>query len=104
MQHRRDADLCAKMLGIGGDRRRQREDNMEVADRQQLGFPVGKPVAGSRSLTLRAVPVATAIVGDMGVAACAVLAPRNVTTSRRSAPPARRATVRQRSIALITFI
>ena len=35
----------------------KREDDMEVADRQQIGFALGQPDAGSGALALRAVPV-----------------------------------------------
>ena len=67
MEYGGEADACAQMLGIGGDRRQRlgdgpeqqivddglvlpgdvrdlggkREDDMEVADRQQVGFALG---------------------------------------------------------------
>lgn len=37
---------------------------MEVADRQQLSLALGEPVACSSALTLGAVPVAAAVIGD----------------------------------------
>ena len=44
--------------GDVGDRGRQREHDMEVGHRQQLGLALGEPVPGRRALALRAVPVA----------------------------------------------
>ena len=49
-------DVC----DLGG----QREDDMEVADRQQVGFALGQPGARSGALALGTVPVAAAIVGN----------------------------------------
>jgi hypothetical protein len=46
------------LVGDVADRGRQREDYVEVWDRQQLGFPVGKPLLGSNGLALRAVAIA----------------------------------------------
>ena len=129
VQHRRDADARAEVLGVGRDRQRglgrrlhqevvdhalvligdvaqlsgQRVDDMEVADRQQLGLALGEPLPRSGTLALRAVPIAATIKCDDGMSAGAVLAARNVTASC-GACGARRAAVRQRSIAVITFI
>ena len=90
VQHGDEADLGAEMLGIGGDRAqrlgrgleqdgvdrrlvlegdlgdlgRQREDDVEVGDRQQLGLPRGEPVSAGLALALRAVPVAAGVVGE----------------------------------------
>ena len=90
VQHRDQADLGAEMFGIGGDRaqrlgrgleqdrvdhrlvlegdrgdlRRQREDDVEIGNRQQLGLPRGEPLAAGLPLALRAMPVAAGIVGD----------------------------------------
>ena len=95
MEHGGDADAGAEMPGIGGDREhglgggaeqqvvdhglvlpgdvgdlgRQREHDMEVADRQQIGFARGEPVPCRRALAFGAMPVATAVVGDAAVAA-----------------------------------
>ena len=95
VQHGDHADLGAEMLGIGGDgaqrlgrrpeqdgvdhrlvlesdlgeRRRQREDDMEVRHRQQLGLTGGEPFGARQTLALRAVPVAAGIVGAADQAA-----------------------------------
>jgi hypothetical protein len=84
MEHGCDADPSTEVLGIGGDRYHrlrsrleqqvvndrlvvpsnvgdlgwQREDDMEVADRQQIGLTLGKPGASRRALALRAMPIA----------------------------------------------
>jgi hypothetical protein len=44
--------------GDGADRRRQREDDMIVGNRQKLGLAVGEPLPGRGALTLRTMPVA----------------------------------------------
>ena len=129
MEHRNDADARAQVLGVGcdgkrgfgrclheqivdhplvvmgdvADRGRQRVDDMEIADGEQLGFPFGEPLPRGRALTLGAMPIAAAGVGDDGVSARFVLATRNVPASWRSHASHGRATVRKRSIALITF-
>jgi len=95
VQHGGDADPSAEMLrvrrdpqhGLGrrleqqvvddglvlvrdvGDLGRQREDDVEVSDRQQIGLALGEPGAGGRTLALGTVPVAAAVVGDALVAA-----------------------------------
>ena len=66
-----------------GDGRRQSEDDMEVADRQQLRLTLGEPLLCRCALAFWAVPVAAAIVGDDGVRA--VLASRDVAAKRRGA-------------------
>jgi len=58
----------------------QREDDVEIADRQQVSLALGQPCARGSALTLSAVAVAAAIVGDAPVAA--VLASFNVTAKR----------------------
>ena len=50
--------------GDVGDLGRQREHDMEVADRQQVGLALGEPGARRGALALGAVPVAAAVVGD----------------------------------------
>ncbi len=106
MEHGDDADLGAEMLGVGRDGaqslclcrrleqdgvdqgfvlesdlcggRGQREHNMEVRHRQQLGLPGGEPFRPGRPLALRTMPVAARVVGvadqpagraDLGMAA-----------------------------------
>jgi hypothetical protein len=95
VQHGGDADPRAEVLGVGrdpqhglgrrleqqvvddglvlegdvGDLRRQREDDVEISDRQQVGLALGEPRAGGRALALGTVPVAAAVVGDAPVAA-----------------------------------
>jgi hypothetical protein len=71
------------VVGDIGDGRRQREDDMEVADRQQLRLTLGEPLLCRCALAFWAVPVAAAIVGDDGVRA--VLAARNMAAERRGA-------------------
>ena len=86
VEHGGDADAGAEVLGIGSDRHhrlrgrpeqqivdqgfvlpsdagdlgRQREDDMEIADRQKVGFPRRQPRARRGGLTLGAMPVAAA--------------------------------------------
>src|SRR3954471_14419739 len=43
------------LVGDRGDLSRQREDQVEVAHRQQIGFAGGKPVPCRRALTFRAI-------------------------------------------------
>src|SRR6266446_5751881 len=57
------------MEGDLGDRRRHREDYVEVRYRKQLGLSVGQPFSTRQPLALRAVPVAAGIVGDAKLAA-----------------------------------
>ena len=56
-----------------GDRRRHREDDVEVRHRQQLGLSVGQPLSTRQPLALRAVPVAAGIIGDAKLAAAVAL-------------------------------
>src|ERR1700693_1666885 len=58
---------------------------MEVRHRQQFGPALGQPLACSSALTLGAVPVTAAIVGDDGVSALLVLAARNMPAEGRRA-------------------
>ncbi len=90
VQDRGDADAGAKMTWVGGDGRhrlgrgleqqaidrrlvlegdvgdlgRQREHDMEVADRQQVGLALGEPGARGRTLAARTMSVAAAVIGD----------------------------------------
>ena len=119
VEHGGDADAGAEMLRIGGDRQhrlrcrpeqqvvdqrlvlegdvgdlgRQREDDMEVADRQEVGLALGEPGARGGALALGAVPVAAAVVGDAPSA-------RSPRRPRRDRPSA---AVRQCSIADMTL-
>ena len=107
VQNGGDADAGAEVLGIGrdrehglgggleqqvvddrlvvigdvGDGRRHGEDDVEVADRQQLCFTLGEPLLGGCALTFWAMPVAAAVVGDDAV--CTVLAARHMAAKRR---------------------
>jgi len=107
MQHGGDANAGAEVLGLGrdrdqglgrgleqqvvddglvlvgdiGDRTRQREHNMEVRHRQQIGLARGQPVLCRRALALRAVPVAARVVRDLAVRA--LLAARDMSAERR---------------------
>jgi hypothetical protein len=69
-----------------GDGRGQREDDMEIGRRQELDLPGGEPFGSCLPLALRAMPVATRVVGDAGLAA--ILAPLDMTAQRRG--PAQR--------------
>lgn len=103
VEHRGDADARAEVSWVGGDGQHrlrcrleqqvvderlvlerdvgglggQREHDMEVADRQQVGLALGQPRPCGRALALRAVPVAAGVVGDPPLAA--VLASLDVT-------------------------
>src|SRR5215470_13883259 len=57
------------LVGDWGDLGRQCEDDMEIADRQQISLARGKPVPCHRALTLGTMAVATRVVGDPAVAA-----------------------------------
>src|SRR5258707_12755821 len=109
VQYRGDADAGSEVLRVGRDgehrlrrgleqqivdhglvlvgdvanRRRQREDDVEVGNREQLGLARRHPLACCRALALRAVPVAAAVVGDRSVGA--VLAARDVSAEGRRA-------------------
>jgi len=69
------------LVGDVGDRGRQREQDMEVRHRQQPGLAVREPLLRGCALALRAMPVATAVVGDDGVRT--VLAARHMAAKRR---------------------
>jgi hypothetical protein len=57
------------VIGDVGDRARQGENDMEIGHGQQFGLAVGQPLLGRGGLALRAVPVATGIIGDAQVCA-----------------------------------
>jgi hypothetical protein len=71
--------LAGDVGNLGG----KREDDMEVADRQQVGFARGQPDPSSGALALRAVPVAATVVGNALMAA--VLTGIDVAAKRRRA-------------------
>ena len=50
--------------GYHCDRRRQREDDVEVGNRKEFGLARGEPSCAGQSLALRTVPVAAGVVGD----------------------------------------
>src|SRR6267142_823725 len=56
---------------------------MEVRHRQEFGFALGQPLACGSALTLGAVPIAAAIVGDDGVSARLVLTAPDMAAERR---------------------
>ena len=59
-----------------GDRTRQREHEVEIADGQQFGLTFGEPLLGGGALTLGAMPVAAAVVGNDSIGA--ILAARDM--------------------------
>jgi len=67
--------------GDVGDFRRHREDDMEIADRQQVGLALGQPGACGSTLAPGAVPVAATVIGDAPMPA--VLAGIDVAAERR---------------------
>src|SRR6516164_1155647 len=111
VQHRGDADASAEMLLVGrdgehglcrggeqevvdhrlvlvgdiADCRGQCEDDVEVWHGQQFRRPRRHPFTRRRTLALRAVAVAAAVVGDGGVGAGVVLAAHDVPAEGRRA-------------------
>src|SRR5207253_4364590 len=57
------------LVGDRGDLGRQREDDVEIADRQQIGLAGREPILCRRALTLWTMAIATGVVGDAAVAA-----------------------------------
>ena len=109
VQHQRGADARAQVLGVCsdgqqylgsqveqqavhhglvlvrdvGDGRGQREDDVVVLHRQQIGLPGFQPTLGRMTLALRAVAVAAGVVGHLiGTAATAA---QDMATQRRAA-------------------
>ena len=106
MQDRREPDLGAEVLGIGGDcrerlgrrceqqtvhrglvligdgadRRRQGEHDVEIRDRQQFGGTRLQPLGRGARLTLRAMPIAARVVRNTRMGA--VLAALDMTAER----------------------
>ena len=71
------------LVGDVCDRAWQRINDVEVWHRQQLGFALFQPFACSSTLTLRAMPVAAAVIGDDGMGT--IFAACNMTAARRCA-------------------
>jgi hypothetical protein len=69
------------LIGELSDRRREREDHVEVGHRQELGLALGEPPLCRRALAFWAMAIATGIVGDGRVSA--VLAARDMAAERR---------------------
>jgi len=95
VEHSQKADRCAQTLRIGRDRQqrfrcraeqgavdlacilkrqsahllRQRKYYVEVGNRQQFGFPFGKPLGASHGLALGTVSVAARIICDDAMSA-----------------------------------
>ena len=57
-------DVALILESHGRDRRGQREDDVEIGNRQQFGLPFRQPLVSRRPLTLRAMPIAARVVGD----------------------------------------
>ena len=109
MQHQRRPDPCAQMLGVrcdgaqrfgcdlkqqtidhrlvgvgdGADRCGQGKHHVVIIHRQQFGLTGFEPTPGSAGLTLRAMPVATRVVGDLVVRTGWAM--QHMTTQRRAA-------------------
>ena len=71
------------LVGDRSDLGGQREDHVEIADRQQIGFAGRKPILRRRALTLWAMAIAARVVGDAAVAA--IFAALDMATERRRA-------------------
>jgi hypothetical protein len=83
LRRRAEQEIVDDSLVLPGDVRDlggKREDDMEVTDRQQIGFALGQPDASSGALALRAMPVAATVVGNAPVPA--VLAGIDVAAQR----------------------
>ena len=109
MQHRNEADVSAKVLGIGGDGAqglrvgaerdvvddglvligdgsdllRHGEDDVEIFDGQQLSLPILQPLRTHERLAFRAMPVAATVESDALMTAGIALL--DVATQRRCA-------------------
>ena len=86
-QHRVEGGLVVE--GDGRDRRGQREHDVEIGNRQQLGLAVRQPLRPRSSLTLRTMPIAARVVG--GARRAAVVAGLDMSKRMRSIRPCRRA-------------
>src|SRR6516165_7477839 len=63
------ADHCLVLVGDYPNLSRQREDDVEIADRQQIGLAGRKPILRLRTLTLWAMAITARVVSDAAVAA-----------------------------------
>ena len=57
------------LISDSADLGRQREDQVEVSDREQIGLAGGEPVLCRRALALGTMTIAAGVVGDPAVAA-----------------------------------
>ena len=73
------------LVGDGADARRQGEHDVEIGHLQQLCLARLQPLTRLAGLALRAMPVATTVVGDGRVLARGVLAARDMATEGRRA-------------------
>src|SRR5207245_3295364 len=64
---------------------REREDDVEVGHRQELGLALGKPLLCRCGLAFVAMPIAARVIGDPRIAAVLVLAAFNMATERSRA-------------------
>jgi hypothetical protein len=109
VQDQRRPDVCTQMSAIGGDgaqrfgsdlkqqsidqrlvvipdcadRCWQGEDYVVIVNRQQFGLPRFEPALRSTALTLRAMPVAAGVVGDLGM--LTRFTAQHMSTERRAA-------------------
>src|ERR1700751_497091 len=61
-------DHCLVLVGDWANLGWQREDHVEIADREQVGLAGGKPILRRPALTLWAMAIAARVVGDAVVA------------------------------------
>jgi hypothetical protein len=73
------------LVGDLGDWGGQREHDVEIRHRQELGLALGEPLLRGSALAFRAMPVTAGVEGDPGVAALVVLATFNMATERSRA-------------------
>jgi hypothetical protein len=76
-------DDCLVLVGDGGHLMRQREDHVEILDRQQIGLARLQPSTGGGALARRAMPIPATAVGDLSMPT--LLAAPNVATEGRRA-------------------
>src|ERR1700746_3425326 len=60
------------------DRRRQREDDVEVGHRQELGLALGEPLRCRCGLAVVAMPITARVISDPRITAGLVLTARNM--------------------------